>query len=65
MKKILIAFSLIVLCSCRMTGDNYGVYLSDGNLHLLTTSTINEARKYITEHEESHGRLTIKKINNP
>tara|TARA_R100000008_G_C3575407_1_gene164916 strand:+ start:489 stop:677 length:189 start_codon:yes stop_codon:yes gene_type:complete len=60
MKKVFYLLLIIIGVGCQT--HQYEVHLTNGTHHLITVDTEDEAIDFVTEQEDSHGTMLIKKV---
>lgn len=60
MKYILLLTGIILFAGCQSGKYEYQIHLEKG-IHLISTDTKEEAKKFLSEQEKSHGKMLIRK----
>jgi hypothetical protein len=60
MKKLLYLLLIIISVGCQ--SHKYEVHLINGTHHLITTGSEVEAERFVSDQEDSHGTMIIRKV---
>jgi hypothetical protein len=60
MKKLFYLLLIIIGVGCQ--SHKYEVHLTNGTHHLITTDSEEEAEQFVSDQEDSHGVMIIKKV---